>query len=273
MKKSLFILTLLVIVLSLAAQEGPSYRGLARMTEKEYSFRTEFGRNDPVLETVTTGLYDDLGRLLERRISRSNLTYLGRIAYNRTFDPYTLETVHYNHMNHMTRRSVEISGDNPLESTLLEYDQRGRILSKISNRVYPETGDLWSLEYNQVGYIHRYFQTQMDSTGRVNLRIKYDYQDDPVEKHYYFYNQAGDLAEICAMASSDTLLFRRVYAYDEAGNLIAEELYDHTDTISENLSYSYDEDKRLKQKSRFAWNPRFGGRPVLIRQWEYSYSR
>lgn len=273
MKKTLFILSVMLTTLCLRAQEGSQYRGLKLMTEKEYSIRPDFGYNEPVLEKVTTGLYDEEGRLVERRISQGNLTYLGRIAYNRSYDPYTLEIVNYNHMNSITGRSVEMSGGNPLESTLINYDQRGRILSKTSNRVYPDTGDLWSLDYNQVGYIHRYFQTKADSTGRVNQKIVYNYFDDPIETHYYFYNPAAQLSEICAMASSDTLLFRRVYVYDEAGNLSSEELYDHTDTISEKTSYSYNADGRLLQKSHYVWNPRFGGRPVLMRQWEYSYSR
>lgn len=273
MKKSCFILIVLLFNLCLWAQEGHAYQGLKLMTEKEYSIRPDFGRNEPVLETVTTGLYNDQGWLLERRISRANLTYLGRIAYNRTDNPYTLETVNYNHMNLITGRSVEIRGDHPLESTIINYDQKGRILSKTCNRIYPETGELWSLDYNQVGYIHRYFQTKLDSIGRINQRIKFNYFDEPIETHYYFYTPLGLLTEICAMASSDTLLFRQVYTYDYDDSILSEELYDHTDTISEKIIYSYDEDRRLKQKSRFVWNPRFGGQPVLTRQWIYSYSR
>lgn len=255
----------------LLAQEGIAYTKTKEVHEKYYEVRQKNGRNVMTLTTTAKGFYDDEGDIIDKHIYKANRTYLGRIKKNKSKNPYTVETLNYDYMNQLTLRSVVLYGDDPRESTSLEYDAKGKILNKTSTRIRENTDELWQLDYNQVGYIYQYFQVGADSTGKVMVKHKYNYYDDIVEMHYYIYDDKGMQQGLLAMSTSDTLVFKREYIHDDKGNLIEENLYNHKDKIVETERYTYDDKNRIIQKSFLIWNPRFGVVPNLRKQWDYEY--
>lgn len=255
------------------AQEGIAYKGTNGVTEKEYSVKYKFGKNKLHLETINSCLYNSEGYILEKRSYRANKTYLGRTTFNRSSNPQCLEVVTYNHMNQLSDRSIEIVGENPNESTKISYDTRGNILNKAVKRLYVSTGETWTLNYNQVGYVDRYSRSSRDSTDKIIEETIFNYFDEPIEKHYLSYSQSDQLLSREAYSTTDTLISKHTYTYDDVGNLIEESSFDNVGSILETLRYSYDEQNRMIQKSHIIWNPRFGVTPRLTRLWEYSYNK
>jgi hypothetical protein len=264
----------LIILCSLAkaiAQEGSAYIGTRRVQIKDYSIKQLHGQNVLTLETLTTGFYDADGNLVEQYVMQGNLTYQGKTITKISRDPWFKETLHYNHMNLLATRKVELETGETGEYTHLEYDNQGKVLKKNESRIFKETGDTWQLAYNQVGYIQNYSQVIQDSCSRVIEKRVFDSFDDLQQTHYYIYDNDDNLKSVVEVSASDQLLGKSLYDYDDKGNMLKQSLYDSQNQILESTTYTYDEKDRLLQSSYTVWNPRYGHVPNLKRQKDYIY--
>lgn len=267
------ILLMCVMALSstLFAQEGAAYIGTREVLEHHYDVSQKYGRNVLSLEQITTGYYDNAGSIVEKVIQKGNRTFMGRTVHNKSSNPVALETLEYNYMNLLSARKVDIQGSQAGEKTQIAYDAKGKILSKSSTRLQRSKAALWTLEYNQVGYAHRYYQSLIDSSLMVQEQRVFDYNDELSEIHHYLYDTDQRLIGIVAQSPSDSTIFRREYHYDYLGNLIESKYYTGEDQLIQSQRYSYDDHQRLIQSSEYVWNPRFGVIPELRKMREYSY--
>ncbi|PKN78600.1 MAG: hypothetical protein CVU48_07905 [Candidatus Cloacimonetes bacterium HGW-Cloacimonetes-1] len=271
MRKLIYSILVIVSASCLWAQEGPAYTNTNKVLEKHYTVKQKHGKNILTLQTQSTGKYDKSGIITDKVITKGNLTFWGRTTRNQSNDPYTMETLNFDYMNLLNSRSVEIRGANPKESTIIEYDSKGKILSKHSTKVFEPTQDLWEFNYSQVGYVQEYYQVLQDSTKHILQKNKYDYFDNLVEKHYYVYDSKDLLVEIYAMSASDSLLFKNDFIYDASSNMIESNKLNNQEKLLETERCYYDDKNRMIQKSRFVWNPRFGTIPNLVEQSDYEY--
>ncbi|MDD4310477.1 MAG: hypothetical protein PHO32_08865 [Candidatus Cloacimonetes bacterium] len=282
MKRFTLIALILGVAVVLAAQEGTAYKNTAQVIEKSYDVRQAHGRDKLTLATKAIGTYNSNGIIVDKIIYKANNTFLGRISRNQSYNPYTLETLNYNNMNLLNSRSVEIAGKLPGEATIIEYDTKGKILNRTSNRIYEPTQEIWSMNHNQVGYVYHYFQAALDNNQRIQITCKYNTMDELEQKQYYTYDAQNQLISIVAMSASlpslnadpaleDTLIYKKEFLYDDQGNLFEENLYDHKEKIVETERMVYDNKNRLIQKSFYIWNPRFGVVPNLRKQSDYEY--
>jgi hypothetical protein len=252
------------------AQEGPAYIGLEKAQEKAYTVSQKHGKNVLTLQTDSSIFYDKNGFIVEKYHLQGNLTYKGKTIINRQQDSSTIETLQYNHMNLLSGRKVEYLDALYGESTKIEYDAKGKILSKTSTRTHSMSADLWDLQYNQVGYVASYFQVTKGAGNKVLEKKLFDYKDDLQETLFYSYDEADQLTSILALSPSDSVVFKMLYSYEDE-NLVEEQKLDGMDQILESITYAYDANNRLIQRSEFYWNPRFGRIPNLRRQFDYSY--
>ncbi len=271
MRKMIVTILLIFSAYCLWAQEGPAYANTKKVFEKHYTVKQKHGKNILTLQTQSTGKYDKSGIIIDKVITKGNLTFLGRTTRSQSNDPIAMETLNFDYMNLLNSRSVEIKGANPQESTLIEYDSKGNVLSKQSTRVYEPTQDLWEMDYSQVGYAHAYFQVIQDSSKHILQKNKFDYSDNLIEKHFYVYNSDDLLVQIYAMSASDSLVFKNEFEYDQNSNLIESTKFNGKDEILESVRCYYDDKNRMVQKSRFIWNPRFGTVPNLSEQSDFVY--
>jgi len=253
----------------LLAQEGTAYKGTKELYEKQYTVTQKNGKNVMTLSARISGEYDAEGNLVFAQKQKGNKTYMGYVRKNISSDPPTIETVEYNHMNQIGIRKLESIDPKTGDSTLIEYDAKGKILAKTSIRHHQNS--LWTMEYNQVGYISRYYQSVMDSTNRISERLVYDYADELKELHTYLYDSSDLLTAIVAFNPEHEVIGITEYIYDERGNCIEEKHYKDEDTITNSIQYQYDAKNRMIQRSEYRWNPRFGTFPQLQKMYEYSY--
>lgn len=266
-------LILLIVLLSLfgivAAQEGPHYAGSREVHEKQYGVSQKHGRNILNLAKICVGYYDEEGNLVDQQIQKGNKTYLGRIRKNISKNPLSVETLEFDHANQLISRKVNLAGDKQGETTFMEYDAKGKILNKISKRMYQD--NVWTMEYSQVGYVARYIQSLQDSIATVQGQRVYDYNGEIIENHSYIFDLDDRLLAIVAQSPADSVIFKKEYRYDYQGNLIEEKHFQGEDSLTESFRYSYDDQNRMVQSSEYYWNPRFGVIPQLRKQSEYSY--
>lgn len=258
--------------ISLQAQEGEYYRGIRQVMEKEYQIRTSFGQNKMHLNQLKTGYYNDEGELQSWILQQANKTYLGQIQILSSKDAKTKETLYYDYMNRVSGRKYELQDANETESTVIEYDAKGKLANKTRYRYFAAGDEIWSFEYNQVGYISSYSQTKADENAIVLQEYEYNYYDELTAIHSYIY--AGDEKQLCEIRSEspEGKLQKRVeYTYDEAGLLLEEKRYAAEDIPAGGIRYTYDENKRLIQKLEYQYNPRYGGVFQATRQSDYSY--
>ena len=267
-----FFWAFILLFSALIAQEGQPYVGTKEVHERAFAVRQSHGRNILTLNTISTGYYDAQGNIVDQVIQKGNKTHLGRRVQNISSNPATKEILDFNHMNLLNARSVEIAGDLPGESTFLEYDAKGKLINKRSLRLHQAKSELWTLDYSQVGYVHRYAQSIADESTRLMQQNVFDYADEFIEIHSYLYNEDDRLIALIAMNPQDSLLFRQEYRYDYVGNLIEEQYFEAEDTLVKSIRYSYDDMGRMIQRSEFAWNPRFGVIPQLGKQADFSYN-
>ncbi|HQQ67784.1 MAG TPA: hypothetical protein PLX77_03040, partial [Candidatus Cloacimonadota bacterium] len=227
------------------------------------------GKNVMTLSARISGEYDAEGNLVFAQKQKGNKTYMGYVRKNISSDPPTIETLEYNHMNQIGIRKLESIDPKTGDSTLIEYNAKGKILAKTSIRHHQNS--LWTMEYNQVGYISRYYQSVMDSTNRISERLVYDYADELKELHTYLYDSSDLLTAIVAFNPEYEVIGITEYIYDERGNCIEEKHYKDEDTITNSIQYQYDAKNRMIQRSEYRWNPRFGTFPQLQKMYEYSY--
>lgn len=270
MKQTLLTILLVTFYGAICAQEGVAYSGLVQAREKAYSVSQKHGRNILYLDTETTIFYDKDGNIVEKYILQGNRTYKGKTLINRRKDPNTIEILHYNHMNLLAGRIVEFADTTKGEVTEIEYDAKGKILTKKTTRGYAKNSDLWEFHYNQVGYVESYFLISKDYSAKISEKRLFDFKDDLLETHYYSYDDAERLTRIIALCPGDSVAFQMLYKYDN-GNLVEEQRLDNMDQVLESVNYIYDANNRLLQRSEFLWNPRFGRIPNLRRQLDYSY--
>ena len=253
----------------LFAQEGPAYKGTKELYEKQYTVTQKHGKNVTTLSATLSGEYDAEGNLIYAQKQKGNKTYMGYIRKNISSNPPTVETVEYNHMNQIGVRKLETTDPQTGDSTIIEYDAKGKILAKTSIRHHQDS--LWTMEYNQVGYISRYYQSVMDSTNKISERLVYDYADELKEFHTYLYDSSDLLIAIVAFNQEHEVIGITEYVYDDRGNCTEEKHYKDENTITSSIQYQYDAKDRMILRSEYKWNPRFGTYPQLQRMFEYSY--
>lgn len=271
MRKAMISLLLAVFYSLIFAQEGPQYMGIEKANEKLFNVKHSFGKPGLILESQSTLFYDSEGNIIEKYIMQANKTYKGKVIKNIVADPPRTEILTYNHMDLLTGRQVEYADTLSGESTRIDYDAKGKVLSKVSTRKSPKDSAMWEMHYNQVGYVSNYFRVMRDSTNSIREKHLFDYKDDLLEIHLYSYDAQGLLIGILALSPQDSVIFKQEYQYDENANLIEEARYDSAEQILESTQYFYDDMNRLIQRSEYHWNPRFGRIPQLQRQAEYNY--
>lgn len=255
----------------LSATQGENYKSTSRSIEKKYEVKQSFGKNILTLKTKTLSYYNEEGLITYQVIYKGNLTYLGKIEYNYGKDPKLLETKYYNYMNLPYNRKAVYYGENPLESTEMEYDSKGNISQKTVIRLYDKTQDRWQLNYGQLGYIYTYEQVFEDSSRTVLRKDTYDYFDEPLMKSFNIYDDDHKLVENYSLNASDSLISRTIFVYGETGDLLEENHYDSAGDILQTNRYYYDDQGRIIQKNLIYWNPRFGVTPRLREQYDYEY--
>ncbi|MDD4035454.1 MAG: hypothetical protein PHO16_08580 [Candidatus Cloacimonetes bacterium] len=272
MRLSLWLCTVFLILgvsTTLYSQEGQHYVGSKEMLEKHYEVSQKHGKNNLKLATIKRGYYDEEGNLVDQIIQQGNKTYLGRIRKHISKDPYTVETLEYDHMQQLVSRKVEIAGAKEGELTTLEYDTKGKLVNKSSIRIYQD--QLWTLDYSQVGYVANYIQSIGDEANRISEQRVFDHADELKEIHSHLYDRDNRLLAVVAQNPEDSVLFRIEYKYDYLGNIIEEKHFEGEDTLVSSIRISYDDSNRILQRAEYIWNPRFGTIPQLRKQSEYSY--
>lgn len=254
---------------TLYSQEGQHYVGSKEMLEKHYEVSQKHGKNNLKLATIKRGYYDEEGNLVDQIIQQGNKTYLGRIRKHISKDPYTLETLEYDHMQQLVSRKVEIAGAKEGELTTLEYDTKGKLVNKSSIRIYQD--QLWTLDYSQVGYVANYIQSIGDEANMISEQRVFDHADELKEIHSHLYDRDNRLLAVVAQNPEDSVLFRIEYKYDYLGNIIEEKHFEGEDALVSSIRISYDDSNRILQRAEYIWNPRFGTIPQLRKQSEYSY--
>lgn len=254
---------------TLYSQEGQHYVGSKEMLEKHYEVSQKHGKNNLKLATIKRGYYDEEGNLVDQIIQQGNKTYLGRIRKHISKDPYTVETLEYDHMQQLVSRKVEIAGAKEGELTTLEYDTKGKLVNKSSIRIYQD--QLWTLDYSQVGYVANYIQSIGDEANRISEQRVFDHADELKEIHSHLYDRDNRLLAVVAQNPEDSVLFRIEYKYDYLGNIIEEKHFEGEDALVSSIRISYDDSNRILQRAEYIWNPRFGTIPQLRKQSEYSY--
>jgi hypothetical protein len=270
-KTTALIWTITMLVCALEAQEGIPYIGTKEVHERACEVHQSHGRNVLNLSTISTGYYDADGNIIDQVIQKGNKTHLGRRVQNISKDPETKEILEFNHMNLLSSRSVEIAGEKTGETTHIEYDAKGKITKKQSTRLSLAKSELWTMDYNQVGYVHRYAQSIDDDSPKLMQQKVFDYSDELIEIHNHLYDEDDRLIAIIAVNPQDSILFKQEFRYDYIGNLIEEKYIESEDTLIKSIRYSYDDKNRMTQRSEFAWNPRFGVVPQLKKQSDFSY--
>lgn len=272
MRLSLWLCTVFLILgvsTTLYSQEGQHYVGSKEMLEKHYEVSQKHGKNNLKLATIKRGYYDEEGNLVDQIIQQGNKTYLGRIRKHISKDPYTVETLEYDHMQQLVSRKVEIAGAKEGELTTLEYDTKGKLVNKSSIRIYQD--QLWTLDYSQVGYVANYIQSIGDEANRISEQRVFDHADELKEIHSHLYDRDNRLLAVVAQNPEDSVLFRIEYKYDYLGNIIEEKHFEGEDALVSSIRISYDDSNRILQRAEYIWNPRFGTIPQLRKQSEYSY--
>ncbi len=268
MRASILTAFLILLISVATAQEGPAYANTNRVLETKYQVTQKHGKNVMRIASKSVGYYDSTGTIVTKSIYKGNMTYMGKALVNH--NDKIREELRYNYMNLLNSRIVTIKGDKKGEITEIEYDTKGKILHKTNYRIHDETGNLWQTDYDQLGYASSYDQL-IDEDGKLVSRIKYNYFDDIIERHFYLYNDKDLLTEIYAISNSDSLIYRTINTYDEKWNLAEERFYDRWENNYQSYRYYYDEHNRLIQQSKFDWDPKFGAMPLLRQQSDYEY--
>jgi len=267
--KRFLCLSILLISLSIAyAQEGASYKGIKRVMEKNYDVIQKYGRNILMLKTRAVGIYDSEGLIIEKTLYKGNMTFLGREFKNYNADQE--EIIKQNYMNLLSYRSMKTKANDSGEYTEIEYDSKGKLLTKTNFRLFPADQSIWELEYGQLGWVQRYMKLDRDTVKVVGKTV-FNYYDDPIEQVIYIYNDHNLLQTTIHKSLSDTLIHKIDYRYSDKANLIEENHSDYTDSVYLTIRYYYDDQSRMIQKSEFLWDQRFGDIPKLKKQSDYSY--
>lgn len=270
MKRICLYFLLISISFLLFAQEGEAYKGSTKVFEKRYSIDNSYGLGKMKLEAQCTSYYNSEGFITETINQRGNLTYQGKRLINYSSDPDTKETLYYNSMNILNRRTIKESAPELLSETTIFYDDRGKILSKVETRSISDGGELWELSYNQVGYVANYYHITKNDMGLISEKKHYDYFHDLIDTAFYAY-EGVKLTSIRTISAEDSLISKDLFAYDEMGNLLEETRYNHSDIPLYSHRYSYDQLGRITHYSYYIYNPRFGVLPQLKEYKEYVY--
>lgn len=268
MKRFIICFAIALLPLMWYAQTGDAYKGTKRVSEKTFDVVQKYGRNILKLKSRATGYYDSTGTIVKKQIHKGNMTYHGKEYVNRGNG--ISETLSYNYMNLLNRRSVTIQGANEGELTELEYDPKGKIVSKVNTRKHATDGSMWQIEYAQLGYPEHYMKLNY-SGEKIVSKDRYNYFDDLIEKHYLIYDANDHLIELYALSDKDSLLYKTIYVYDEVHNLTEEKLYDRYGRNFRTFRYYYDDKARMIQKNHIDWDPRYGEIPKLRTQTDYEY--
>ncbi len=268
MKRALFIILLFVFVSVVYAQAGNEYKGTTRVYEKSYEVSQKHGKNVLKLKTRSIGYYNNDGEVYHKVIYKGNMTFWGK--QNKNYNPDVIETLNYNYMNLLSSRSVVIKSENEGEYTEIEYDTKGKIVTKTNNRIFNTSGALWQVEYSQLGYPNHFLEL-IEEDSKVVAKNKYDYFNELVERHYMVYNDEDKLVQTYVLGLQDTLVYRVEYEYNPEGRIIEEKYFDHNDYFYESVRYFYDDKGRIIQLNKFVWDLRFGEIPKLRQQNDYEY--
>lgn len=190
----------------------------------------------PYVEENFVLLFDESGKLVEKRLFYNNGTKYSREMYYYNEDGNRYKEVLYNQNGSLGSRITYV------------FDRKGRITQSDCHN------------YLGVNYIYKY-----DNRGNRVEAHKYYGDGNLYFKATYAYNKKGNRIEEQIFTSEGKLFSKWKYQYDESGNRIIKERYLPNDRPDCKLVYKYDENH-----NKTHWK-HFGSDGQLISEGTYVY--